>query len=112
MIVKHQDGFTAVELLITLFIASVFLFAGYQLYTQVLKDAADADKTARISNIAYERMRKEAGVVSAAFPGGCESASEDTTVETPTVTGFSAVTLTVVVDCPYSTTPEAKQMSS
>jgi len=93
-----QKGFSAVELLITLFIASIFLFAGYQLYTQVLKDGADADKTARISNLVYERLRKATAATT-----GCAASNESTTNETPIVSGFSSVTLTIVVDCPYST---------
>ena len=33
-----DDGFSAVELLITLFIGSIFLLAGYQLYSFVLRN--------------------------------------------------------------------------
>ncbi|HRJ06128.1 MAG TPA: prepilin-type N-terminal cleavage/methylation domain-containing protein [Candidatus Saccharibacteria bacterium] len=98
-----QKGFSAVELLITLFIASIFLFAGYQLYTQVLKDGADADKTARISNLVYERLRKATAATTESAPAGCAASNESTTNETPIVSGFSSVTLTIVVDCPYST---------
>lgn len=101
----YQKGFTAVELLITLFIAAIFLFAGYQLYTQVTKDGADADKTARISNIAYERLRKAASTVTANSVGGCAASDEGSTNETPTISGFNNVTLTITIDCPFSTTP-------
>lgn len=56
--IQGQEGFSAVELLITLFIGSIFLLAGYQLSTQVSKDGADAAKTAKVSNIVYDRLRQ------------------------------------------------------
>ena len=35
---KHkQDGFTIIELLVTLFVAAIFLIAGYQIYTTVIR---------------------------------------------------------------------------
>lgn len=99
-----EKGFTAVELLITLFIAAIFLFAGYQLYTQVIKDGSSAGKTAQLSSIAYERMRKTALATSAAYPSGCGASSKSTTTTTETVSGIGSVTFTVIVDCPYDTT--------
>ena len=98
-----QAGFSAVELLITLFIASIFLFSGYQLYTQVLKDGSDAGKTAQMSNLVYERMRQKAAEVTESAQAGCAASNEATTNESPTVSGFSSVTYTITVDCPYST---------
>jgi len=101
-----ERGFTAVELLITLFIAAIFLFAGYQLYTQVMKDGSNADRTAELSSAAYERMRKKAVEVTSAYPSGCAAGSEGTTTTTETVPGLgSGITFKVTVDCPYSTTP-------
>lgn len=101
-----EQGFTAVELLITLFIAAIFLFAGYQLYTQVMKDGSNADKTAELSSAAYERMRKTALATPSAWPGGCAAATEGVTTTTETVPGLgSGITFKVTIDCPYSTTP-------
>ncbi len=102
---KLQQGFTAVELLITLFIAAVFLFAGYQLFAQVMRDGAGADKDAELSSLAYERMRKSALAASAASPAGCAAASESVTTTTEPVAGIGNVTFKVTIDCPYSTTP-------
>jgi len=68
---KPQEGFTAVELLITLIIASMFLFAGYQLYSQVTRDGNDANRLAKVSNTAYELLRERGATVSAANPNGC-----------------------------------------
>lgn len=102
---KLQQGFTAVELLITLFIAAIFLFAGYQLYTQVMKDGVSANKTAQLSSIVYDRMRKAALTASSGSPGGCGSTSQSTTSSTETISGIGSVTFTTTVSCPYGTTP-------
>ena len=100
-----EQGFTAVELLITLFIAAIFLFAGYQLYIQVMKDGASANKTAQLSSIVYDRMRKAALSASSAAPGGCAASSESVTTSTEAIAGVGSVTFKTTVDCPYSTTP-------
>ena len=54
----QEGGFTAVELLITLFIAVAFLGTAYQLYTAVIRDSAEARFRAKASNIAYAELRK------------------------------------------------------
>ena len=101
----YQDGFTAVELIITLIIASMFLFAGYQLYTQVTRDGTDANKTAMLSNIVYEKLRKESAETSDDFPSGCivgqtPAGSEKTAVvTTENVAGIGTVSYQLDVAC-------------
>ena len=67
-----EAGFTAVELLITLFIAVIFLGAAYQLYTVVIGDSAEARFRARASNAAYAELRKRADITTP----GCTPAAE------------------------------------
>lgn len=93
----NEQGFTAVELLITLIVASMFLFAGYQLYTQVTRDGSDANKLAKVSNVAYEMVRERAAATASAYPNGC------------TIVGISennyiidGVTYSVSAQCPQS----------
>lgn len=106
---EQQEGFSAVELLITLFIAAIFLFAGYQLYTQVLKDGANAQKTAQISALTYEKMRAIADEVTSSYSTGCSSASETAPAgynqsASPLPSGFTSVQYNIFIDCPYSNT--------
>ncbi len=101
-----QDGFTAIELLITLFIAALFLFAGYQLYTQVVRDGKDADRTAKLSNIVYQKLRESSADITAANPTGCGSvadAADSTTTET--VQGVGSVNFAITITCPYGVSP-------
>lgn len=105
---RNNGGFTAVELLITLFVASIFLFAGYQLYTQVIRDGQEAASIAEVSNLAYERMQNSATTVSEAYPNGCVSASQSgPTNVNSTVPGIGTVTFATTISCPRGTAASA-----
>ncbi|MCB9820125.1 hypothetical protein H6796_02390 [Candidatus Nomurabacteria bacterium] len=58
MIDGYKKGLTTVELLVTLFIASAFILAGHQLYTQVLLRGTESNRMANASMAAYKYMRK------------------------------------------------------
>jgi prepilin-type N-terminal cleavage/methylation domain-containing protein len=93
----QQSGFTAVELLITLFVAAAFLVAGYQLYNVIIKDSGNTRAQARASNVAYDYVRRYS-----------PSATNPCTTLTPlnnapiSVTGIGNVTVTVLITCPYT----------
>ena len=87
---RHQ-GFSSVELLITLFIAAVFVIAGYLVWIQVVKAAADSDQLARASNVSYEYMRRNMATA-------CTTSSP----QNITVAGLANVSVLVNVTCPYS----------
>lgn len=53
----RQQGFTAVELLVTLFIAALFIASGYQLYAVTTTDSANIRERSIASNIAYKYLR-------------------------------------------------------
>ena len=58
---KHstlQDGLSAVELLITLFIAAMFLMAGYLLWGFTVQGSAEASQSSIASNIAYDYAKQ------------------------------------------------------
>ena len=54
----NQKGFTAVELLITLFVAAAFLATGFQLYTVIIKSGGDSRQMSVASNAAYTNLRE------------------------------------------------------
>lgn len=94
---NRQSGFTAVELLITLFVAAAFLVAGYQLYNVIIKDSGNTRAQARASNVAYDYMRRYS-----------PSATNPCTTQTPltgapiSVAGIGSATVTVAISCPYT----------
>ena len=53
-----RSGFSTVELLITLFIAALFLTSGYQLFTVVIRDSSESRARAKASNIAYDYLQQ------------------------------------------------------
>lgn len=57
---KNESGFTAVELLVTLFVAAAFLIAGYQLFNVVVRDGGATRAETRASSVAYEYLRRYA----------------------------------------------------
>lgn len=52
-------GFTVVELMITLFVAALFIISGSQLYQTVVFRSGEARKMSEASAIAYEVLRSE-----------------------------------------------------
>ncbi len=98
MIEPHkQTGFTAVELLITLFVAAAFLVTGYQLYSIIIKDSGQTRAQERASNVAYDYLRRySAGVANPCVAGTPLNNSAIS------VSGINAATATVSISCPYS----------
>jgi prepilin-type N-terminal cleavage/methylation domain-containing protein len=99
---NQQSGMTAVEVLITLFIAAAFLMSGYQLYSLIIKDNGEARALAKATNVAYDYLQQQkATTISGASNHTC-AASTPYTDSPITVEGLVSVTRTVVVSCPYT----------
>jgi len=94
MINQKQAGFTAVELLITLFVAAAFLIAGYQLFSVVIRDGGQTRAESRAANIAYDYLRKYSGVVS--NPCTAETLVDNEEIN---VSGLTDVTVNVSATC-------------
>lgn len=105
-----QSGFSAVELLISLFIAVAFIGAGYQLYALIVKDGGEARLRARADNIAYENLRTYA-------PQATSPCTAVTPTPTPTLplstgpTGLPDASITVTFSCPYGTSDRTSKLS-
>ena len=97
---KGSKGFTAVELLITLFVAVAFLMAGYMLYGVILNRSTLARAEAQADNLAFSYLRQyEASVATTCIAS--------TPLNNAAVTGDSAnnlgtPTVTVQITCPIS----------
>jgi len=100
--INKKSGFSAVELLITLFIAAAFLISGYQLYAVVIKDGGEARMQSNASNVATDYLQRYKS--SATNPCTTQTPLTDSAI---TVTGLSNVTTSVAISCPYSTTYSA-----
>lgn len=98
----QQSGFSAVELMISLFIAVAFIGAGYQLYSVILRDGSDAKLRARANDIAYEMLRTYS--VQATNP--CTTITPTATLPTPT--NLPNASASVAITCPYNSNPISK----
>ncbi|MGB4420410.1 MAG: prepilin-type N-terminal cleavage/methylation domain-containing protein [Candidatus Saccharimonadales bacterium] len=98
LIDKHQ-GFSAVELLITLFIAATFLVAGFQLYSTIIKDSGSIRLTVRASNVAYNYLQKTKSDVTK-ITNPCSPYNFPS--ETPIIDGLSNVIVNIAITCPYT----------
>lgn len=96
-----EHGFTAVELLITLFIAAIFLFAGYAMYTTVTTYSANSRHRAQADRIAYDYLQRyQATVATTCAPSTpVDSAS---LASDPNAVGLYNPTITVTLKCPLT----------
>lgn len=105
---RHSNaGFTAVELLITLFVAAAFITAGYQLFNIVIKDGGDTRAESRAGNVAYDYLRRYSD--SATNP--CVPASPITN-QSITVAELTSVTVTVSITCPQPQTSSLSKVDA
>lgn len=94
--VKQQTGFTTVELLITLFVAAMFIIAGFQLYSVIIKDSGEARDQAQASNVAYDYLQKyKSSATSSCTPNASLYTGN------VTVNNLTNATVTVSMSCPY-----------
>lgn len=104
-----QSGFSAIELLISLFIAVAFVGAGYQLYALTVRSGGEARLRSRADNIAYETLRTYT-------PQATDPCTVVTPSPTPTLpsatgpTGLPDASITVTFSCPYGTSAKTSKL--
>lgn len=97
MIRPNERGFSAIELLITLFVGVAFVATGYQIYTIVIQNNGDARTRAKASNIAYDMLRK----YGAQATNPCTAVTPTPTPTLPSDSGLSNAAVTVTISCPF-----------
>lgn len=102
-----QEGFTAVELLITLFVAAAFLVAGYQLFNVVINDGGDTRAESRASNVSYDYLRRYSNA--ATNPCSDQSPVSDQVIS---VTDLTDVKVSIAITCPQSDAPALSKVES
>jgi len=103
----NKTGFTTVELLITLFVASAFLISGYLLSSIVVSESGDMRANLRATAVA----RKYANQYQPAVGTTCV-ASTPLDNQSVTASGIADVKVTVTVSCPNSAVPNISRVSS
>lgn len=102
-----QQGFTAVELLVTLFVAAAFIIAGYQLFNVVIQDGGETRAKVTAANTAYAYLRQYS-----------DAATNPCTPTTPltnspiTVQDLIQVTISVSIECPQTDAPTLSKVNA
>lgn len=96
---SKQSGFSAVELLITLFIAAAFVATGYQLYSVVINDSGASRLQARADNVAYAALRK----YSPQATNPCSAVAPSPAPAISPSDNLPDASITVTFSCPYGT---------
>lgn len=105
---KYQDGFSAPELLITLFIGAAFIGAAYQLYGIIIRDSASSRQQAMASDLANQTLRQKMNDGTLVL-ATCKASSTTPSIANPGLpTPFSVA---VKVDCPYGTSGQSAAIS-
>lgn len=95
---REQQGFTAVELLVSIIVGVVFFLTVGQLYSVVINDAADSRNRANASSLAYAQART---IYKQKTNTPCVASSASITLTSSGLPG--TVTRTTAIDCPFST---------
>ncbi len=99
MIRSPGQGFTTVEVLVTLFIIGFFLAAGYQAYSLVVSGTHESRTQNEASNVAYAELRRLAGTVGTTCSASTPTASIPSGSTLPAPQSISAQ-----ITCPFGTT--------
>lgn len=102
-----KKGFTAIELLVTLFIAAMALATGYQLYAAIIKESSETRTEVAVGNVAYESIKRYR--VNATAP--CTSSIPANNVSR-TIEGVGNVRLTVVIQCANTNLPNLSSVTA
>ena len=93
-------GFTTVELLVTLFVAAMFLAAGYMFYNAILLRSSEARWQSQADNIAYDYLRRYEALASVPCVANTPVNQEALTGDA--ASGLANPRVTVQVTCPIS----------
>lgn len=102
----NSKGFSAVELLISLFIATAFVTTGYQLYSVVIQDNEKAREQAQASNIAYNILRQ----YSPQATNPCTAVTPTPTPTIPSGSNLPSPSVSVSFTCPYGTSVDVTKV--
>ena len=102
-----QNGFTTIELLITLFIAAAFLMSGYQMYMLIIGNSAETRTQVKATNLAYDYLQRN----KLNLPAYCTASSSTVTPSSTESDGLVNATINIALSCPYPLTPSVTKVA-
>jgi type II secretory pathway component PulJ len=101
---RSESGFSAVELLVSLIVASLFLFAGYSFYNSIIKFSSESRSRAKADLIANEYLRRYELTVGSTCSASTPLALQAVPSSENTI-GLNSPRILVTFACPNSTVP-------
>lgn len=98
---NSSSGFSTVELVVTLFVATMFIISGYQLFGVITASSGASRQLSLASNIGYDVLRSRGGINIASYTNQCSSSVSVENVEVDT-TGLPSATVKIERCRPYS----------
>jgi len=98
---KKNKGFSAVELIVTMFIALLFLSMGYTLYGAIVNSSSIARHRAQADNVAQEYLRRYESV--ATNPCAASTPLTNAAVTSAAGDGLANPKVSVAISCSNST---------
>ena len=103
---RSSEGFTTIELLISLFVAAAFIGTAFQLFSVVMKDSSEARLRAKAGTIASSTLQERASTVNS--PCNPTPTTANITVPTADLPQASAQ---VTYTCPYGNSSKTTRVS-
>ena len=98
-----QEGFTVIEMLVTVIVAALFAFIFYQLFISSTKINSNARRDAIAGEIAYSNLKKYPNKESVTVPADCASPSATNTItSTNNYPDIGSVTETIITSWPFA----------
>lgn len=110
-----EQGFTVIEMLVTVIVASIFAFMFYQLFLSSTRLNDGARRDAVASEIAYSNLKKYPTAASVGGTANCASPAATTTLlnNTTSYPDLGDVTETVTISWPFAcTSPDIVKVES
>jgi type II secretory pathway pseudopilin PulG len=103
----RNQGFSTVELLISLFIAAAFITTGFQLFSVVTKDSNKAQLRARAASIVNTTIQERASNAAPTCTPKSDSPTNIPTAQLP-----QPATVTVTYTCPYGQSSKTTRVTA
>ena len=105
---KQRQGFTTVELLVSIVVGVLLLGSGYQLYLVATKDSGDAQRQSRANAAAYDLLRQAQSKVTRP----CATIPNLSGLTTPSYANLPEMNATTTISCPYILHPNVSQITT
>ncbi|NCU29408.1 hypothetical protein EOM60_02235 [Candidatus Saccharibacteria bacterium] len=100
---KQSDrGFSTVELVVTLFVATMFIFSGYQLFGVITARSGESRQLSLASNIGYEVLRSKGEVGIGSITTPCSGSVTSIPVTDVSTTTLPSAAVSMTKCKPYS----------